>query len=63
MEATPWLTVVEAERYARVRAGTIREAIERGDIKAYRRSARYLLVHRDDVDTWIRSHAYQPQFA
>lgn len=58
-----WLTVPEAERYARLRAGALRAAIERGEIKAYRTGKRYLKVNRGDVDEWIRSHEYKPVFA
>jgi excisionase family DNA binding protein len=61
-ETQTWMTVPEAERYARVRAGALREAIERGELTAYRTGKRYLKVHRDDVDAWIRSHVYEPTF-
>ena len=58
-----WMTLPEADKYARVRAGTLRAAVERGELKAYRTGQRYLKVNRNDVDAWIRSNEYEPAFA
>ena len=54
---SPWMTIEEAERYAHVRRGVIMNAIRNGELAAYQRDGvRGKLVHRDDVDRWIRDH-------
>lgn len=51
-----WATYTEAERYAHIAHGVISDAVDRGEIAAYRRKGgRRVLVHLDDVDLWIRT--------
>ena len=46
--------MVEAERYAHVRRGTIRDAVMSGEICGFRRSAGSAIIVRiADVDHWI----------
>lgn len=53
---TPWLSIRDGERYCHVRDGTLRAAIKRGDVPAYKRSGgKGVLVHMSDLDAWIRS--------
>ena len=53
---TPWLSIREGERYCHVRDGTLRAAIKRGDVPAYKRNGgKGVLVHMSDLDAWIRS--------
>lgn len=54
--SSPWLTVTEAERYARVRRGTVRDAVRAGEIRGFRRtSGSVVIVRVADVDRWIES--------
>lgn len=51
-----WLTIREAERYARVSDGTLRAAVKRGEVPAYqRKGGKGAIVSTSDVDDWIRS--------
>lgn len=51
---SPWLTVIEAERYCRVRRGVVREAVLAGEIEGYRRTTgSSIIVRVADVDHWI----------
>lgn len=51
-----WRSIREAERHAHVSNGTIRAAVKRGEIKAYRRTGgKGALVDLRDVDAWIKS--------
>lgn len=53
---SPWLTVREAERYARVRHGVLREAVKKGEIESYRRpGSTATIVRAERVDEWIES--------
>lgn len=53
---TPWLSIREGERYCHVRDGTLRAAIKRGEVPAYKREGgKGVLVHTCDLDEWIRS--------
>ncbi|MEU0465079.1 helix-turn-helix domain-containing protein [Amycolatopsis sp. NPDC006131] len=62
---SPWLTVQEAAEYARAKPSTVRRACvefqrsngKRG-LRSYQRTTRGAhLVHRDDLDTWIRGES------
>lgn len=51
-----WATVREAERYAHVSNGVVRDAVNNGELPAYRRSAKsVVLIDLDDIDKWIRA--------
>lgn len=53
---TPWASVRESERWARVGDGVIRAAIMRGEIIAYqRKGGKGAVVDLRDIDDWIRS--------
>ena len=53
---SPWLTVREAEDYARVTHGVIAKAIKDGELPAYQRcKGAMMIVCVTDVDEWIRS--------
>ena len=52
---SPWMGIEEAEHYAHVRHGVISKAIRNGELVAYQRAGiRGKIVHKDDVDRWIR---------
>lgn len=56
-----WATIREAERHAHVTNGTIRAAIKRGEIKAYKRhGGKGALIDLRDVDEWIRNTWNEP---
>jgi excisionase family DNA binding protein len=60
---SPWLSITEAEAYARVRHGVIRQAVARGEIQSYRvGDSRTRRVHRDDIDEWITRGRVVPIF-
>ena len=51
-----WMTLDDAERYAHVRSGALREAVRAGEIKCYRRREyTTTIVRAEDVDEWIRT--------
>lgn len=53
---SPWLTVREAEKYARVGHGVISKAIKDGELPAYQRcTGSATLVDVKEVDRWIRN--------
>ena len=55
-EDSPWTTIRKAERRVLVRDGTIRAAIERGELVAYRRKGgKGAIVNIHDVDDWVRN--------
>ncbi|MBR3159716.1 MAG: hypothetical protein IKF14_11550 [Atopobiaceae bacterium] len=51
-----WASVRDAERHVRAQEGTVRAAINRGDIPAYRRPGKRgaVIVDLRDVDAWVR---------
>lgn len=51
-----WATVREAERYAHVSNGVVRDAVNNGELPAYRRSAKStVIVDLDEIDVWIHT--------
>lgn len=51
-----WATVREAERYAHVSNGVVRDAVNKGELPAYRRSAKsVVLLDLDEIDGWINT--------
>ena len=51
-----WLTAAEAADYARVNVVTIRRAVQRGRLVAFRVNAgRNLRFRRSDLDAWLAS--------
>ena len=51
---SPWVTVQEAASYARVSPSTVRRAIKRKRLVAFRIGSA-IRLQRDDVDAWIRA--------
>ena len=51
---SPWFTVAEAARYARVSASTLRRAIKRNRLVAFRIGSA-IRLQRNDVVRWLRS--------
>ena len=50
-----WMTLDEAERYAHVGEGALREAARAGELRCYqRREYAAVVVAASDVDEWIR---------
>lgn len=58
-QAPCWLSVAEAASYLHTRKETVREAIARGDLVAYRHGKIGTIVHTDDLDLYVRSF-YEP---
>lgn len=60
-QAPCWLTVDEASRYLHTREETVRQAIARGDLPAWRPadSTKGAIVHTDDLDAFVRG-TYDP---
>lgn len=56
---SPWLTRSEAARYCRCGERRIESAVRCGEIPSYRpkgsEDPRRYIVHKDDLDTWVRS--------
>jgi excisionase family DNA binding protein len=53
---SPWMNVAGAASYARMSPSTIRRAIRRRRLAAYRlNGGSGLRLLRDDIDSWIRS--------
>ena len=53
---SPWLTVREAEDYARVPHGVISKAVKDGELPAYqRREGTTTVIAVTDIDDWIRN--------
>ena len=53
---SPWLTIREAEDYARVTHGVLAKAIKDGELPAYQRcKGTMMIVSVTDVDEWIRT--------
>ena len=52
---TPWLEVPEAAEYARRHTQTIKNALRDGSLRGSqtKRNGKWL-VHRDDLDAWLR---------
>ncbi len=52
-----WASVRDAERHVHAHEGTVRAAINRGEIPAYRRPGRRgsVIVDLRDVDAWVRN--------
>lgn len=52
---SPWLTIAEAARYGKRHEDTISAACRNGSLRANqpRRKGKWL-IHRDDLDAWIR---------
>jgi excisionase family DNA binding protein len=59
---TTWLTVPMAVEYSTVGLDTIREAVKRGDLKAYAigKGREYRLTAAD-IDEWLMSRSYEPR--
>lgn len=54
---SPWLTAPEAATYSRRHINTINLALRSGELKGQQPSGKRLgrwLIHRDDIDAWIR---------
>lgn len=51
-----WASIRDAERHIHAQDGTIRKAVRRGEIPAYRRPGRRgaAIVDLRDVDAWVR---------
>lgn len=51
-----WTSIRDAERHIHARDGTVRAAVRRGEIAAYRRPGRReaAIVDLRDVDDWVR---------
>ena len=51
-----WASIRDAERHIHARDGTVRAAVRRGEIAAYRRPGRRgaIIVDLRDVDEWVR---------
>ena len=52
---SPWLTIPESAKYARVGLTEFRKLVRSGEIPSYRRGERYTLLNTADIDAWIRS--------
>ena len=52
---SPWLTIAESAKYARVGLTEFRKVVKSGEIPSYRRGERYTLINTQDIDAWIRS--------
>lgn len=59
---TVWLTATEAADHAKVSTWTIREAVKAGELPASSvgRSGRQYRIDAADVDSWLKSNAYEP---
>lgn len=59
---TTWLTATEAADHAKVSVWTIREAVKAGELPAAAvgKSGRQYRIDAADVDSWMRSHSYEP---
>lgn len=54
--ANAWLTIQGAAEHATVNAATIRRAIKRGDLPAFRiAQGRLVRLRVEDVDAWLSS--------
>lgn len=62
---SPWLTVKEAAAYCRCGERRIAAAVQMGEVPTYRTpgSAGRKIVHKDDLDSWIRTMAYTTPLA
>ena len=59
--AAVWASIRQAERHAHVTNGTIRAAVKRGEIKAYKRhGGKGAILDLRDVDAWIRTTWTEP---
>jgi len=57
---TPWMSTTEAARYLGYESiQGVRDAIHRGELRAYRRG-RSLFVNRDDADAFMRHRPVGP---
>ena len=55
---SPWMTRADAARYAKTSVPTLSRAIRCGRLVAYRiAGGRAIRLHRDDIDSWLRSRA------
>jgi excisionase family DNA binding protein len=52
---TPWLTQKQAVAYSQRSERTINEALRNGELRGHQRGRGCnWLIHRDDLDAWIR---------
>jgi excisionase family DNA binding protein len=59
---TPWLTALEATHYARRHINTINRALRSGELRGNQTARRgRWLIHRDDLDAWIRGEVADVQ--
>ena len=59
---TPWLTTAEAAEYLRYRSTQgVRDAVRRGQLRAYRRGRTYLFL-QEDLDAYLRSQNISPKY-
>ncbi|WP_368858991.1 excisionase family DNA-binding protein [Mycolicibacterium neoaurum] len=63
--ANTWLMATEAADHAKVSTWTIREAVKQGELPAYAvgRSGRQYRLRVQDVDDWMMSRAWEPEWA
>ena len=60
---SPWMSMREADDYARVRHGSIARAVNAGELRASRLpNSRIRRVHAADVDEWLRGRRFVPTF-
>lgn len=52
---SPWMTIIEAAKYARSNTKTVGDALRDGSLRGYQtgRGGKWR-IHRDDVNAWLR---------
>ena len=57
MDSTVWLTPKQAESYAKCDVATLRRAVKRGALRAFRvNGGRRIRFRATDLDAWLQSH-------
>ncbi len=60
-QPTVWLTLPEAAQFARVHKNTVRRAVRRGRLKAFRlNNERDWRFRQQDLDTWLTASPVAP---
>jgi excisionase family DNA binding protein len=62
MSSTRWLTAREAGEYARVSTATLRRAVRKGLLRAFRVNNGFRVRFRaEDLDAWLAANPVQSQ--